>query len=182
MTMPANSLPEIMRRTMDNLEIVRKVRKERQGEGIAVDDVGPYEVTQLVNSVLGALVHPWEAMLKKKDATRFPELDALSQHLAGIWYGPGEEPDLIQRLGYVRNAFAHANLEFIPGPRTKNGQRDITGVRIWNCTMAKRKNWEIELRVEDLSNLLDDFVRIARQLYDPGLMGRDRDCENDPAD
>ena len=49
--MPHESVRDIMRRTMHNLEFV----EARAG----LD--GPYEVTQLINSFLGALAHPWEA-------------------------------------------------------------------------------------------------------------------------
>ena len=52
MGMPTEPLLDIMRRSMANLAFV---------EGNAGPE-GPYEVTQLVNTFLGALAHPFEAM------------------------------------------------------------------------------------------------------------------------
>ena len=43
---------EVIRRTMFNLRFVEK----HAGQD------GPYEVTQLLNSFLGALAHPWEEL------------------------------------------------------------------------------------------------------------------------
>jgi len=48
--MPQEPVRDIMRRTMQNLEFVE----------IHAGANGPYEVTQLINSFLGALAHPWE--------------------------------------------------------------------------------------------------------------------------
>jgi len=52
MGMPTQPLLDIMRRSMANLAFV----EEHAGPS------GPYEVTQLVNTFLGALAHPFEAM------------------------------------------------------------------------------------------------------------------------
>ena len=54
--MPQERVIDIMRRTMKNLEFIREYKKN----GCEV-----YEVTQLVNSFLGALAHPWEVYREK---------------------------------------------------------------------------------------------------------------------
>ena len=51
-TNPTKPLLDIMRRSMANLEFI-EARKS---------PTGPYEVTQLINTFLGALVHPFEKM------------------------------------------------------------------------------------------------------------------------
>ena len=48
--MPLEPVRDIMRRTMANLEFVEA----------RADKDGPYEVTQLLNSLLGSIAHPWE--------------------------------------------------------------------------------------------------------------------------
>jgi hypothetical protein len=48
--MPHEPVRDVMRRTMQNLQFVETHK----------DPNGPYEVTQLLNSFLGALAHPWE--------------------------------------------------------------------------------------------------------------------------
>lgn len=50
----------IMDRTMSNLKLVQRLHKEAVERGDQVDELGPFEVTQLVNSFSGALAHPWE--------------------------------------------------------------------------------------------------------------------------
>jgi hypothetical protein len=52
MTMPTEPIRDVMRRTMANLAFIERHKS----------DSGPYEVTQLINSFLGALAHPWEDM------------------------------------------------------------------------------------------------------------------------
>ncbi len=76
MTMPKNPAKEIMERTMANCWFIqqqvpviegRKARL-RLGQNVAqaTDEIeGPYEVTQLLGSFLGALVHPWEKLRKE---------------------------------------------------------------------------------------------------------------------
>jgi hypothetical protein len=53
--MPHEPVLDIMRRTMANLAFI---------EQRASTD-GPFEVTQLINSFLGALAHPWETLWKE---------------------------------------------------------------------------------------------------------------------
>ena len=181
MTMPpeAEAIPVIMRRTMRNLRTVHDLREERRLEGADVDKTGPVEVTQLVNSFLGALAHPWEALFKDREPERFPELARLSRHLEGARTTPGEEPDLIEQLGYVRNAFAHGNVEFLRDPACDGDGCDIAGVRLWNCRGRpgrQRKTWEIRLDIGGLFALLEDFSETADRLYNPGLVRRRSDC------
>jgi hypothetical protein len=67
MGMPTEPLLDIMRRSMANLTFV---------EANASPD-GPYEVTQLVNTFLGALAHPFEAM--RDDLRALPLAEAASR-------------------------------------------------------------------------------------------------------
>jgi hypothetical protein len=50
--MPHEPVLDMMRRTMANLAFIE--RNATSG--------GPFEVTQLINSFLGALAHPWESL------------------------------------------------------------------------------------------------------------------------
>ena len=65
--MPFEPVLDIMRRTMENLEFVeRHANKD-----------GPYEVTQLINSFLGALAHPWEEF--QAELLQMPLADAAAK-------------------------------------------------------------------------------------------------------
>jgi hypothetical protein len=52
---------ELMERTMTNLDIIFSLHDAKQ----VIDGKRPYEVTQLVNSFLGALVFPWDDLRTK---------------------------------------------------------------------------------------------------------------------
>ena len=53
---PEDPVRDVMRRTMFNLRFIEEHQEQN----------GPFEVTQLVNSFLGALAHPWEHFRKVK--------------------------------------------------------------------------------------------------------------------
>lgn len=56
--MPLEKPRDMMRRTMFNLRFIEQHASDRNG---------PYEVTQLINSFLGAMAHPWEEYLKSAE-------------------------------------------------------------------------------------------------------------------
>ena len=62
--MPNEPLRDVMRRTMKNLEFVER----------SATPTGPFEVTQLINSFIGALAHPWEQL--KAELNDMPLSDA----------------------------------------------------------------------------------------------------------
>lgn len=120
MGMTVEPVRDIMRRTMHNLEFV---------EAHARDD-GLYEVTQLVNSFLGALVQPWETY---RDALRKISLTAV--HNTGWPVVAKELPtdceprSLGDLIRYMRNALAHGNVQFM-----SSGSADIQAIRVWSDT------------------------------------------------
>jgi hypothetical protein len=178
---PLQPIPEVMRRTLQNLYAIHQLREQRQQQGIDVDSEGPFEVTQLVNSFLGALAHPWEALLKNRDPTDFPQLARLSRHLANAQTIEGNAPNLIDQLGYIRNAFSHGNVELLADQKV-GGIQEISSIRLWNCRRRngqEKKNWEIRFRVDELVSLLEDFSSAADELYDERLIRRREDCEFD---
>lgn len=189
MTQPAHWIPTMMERTLDNLKFVRNERERLKSEGVDVDVAGPFEVTQLVNSILCAFAHPWELLLKperdKRKAARDPMLkesvQRLSRHLHLSANRKPTVEELITGLGYIRNAIAHGNIEYIPGPTTCQGTQDIEKIRLWNCRFEeKTKNWEQAFTIDELSALLDDFVSVANELWNPSKLQGRKDCENDP--
>ena len=99
--MPHEPVRDIMRRTMQNLEFIEKHAEPN----------GPYEVTQLLNSFLGALAHPWETY---RDDLAPMSLDAARD--AGwpkiVKESPRDrDPDSLGDLiRLMRNAVAHGML------------------------------------------------------------------------
>ena len=147
--MPHELVRDIMRRTMHNLEFV---------EGHAGVD-GPYEVTQLINSFLGALAHPWETY--RDDLTA---MSLAAAHTAG-WPAMAKErptdrePDSLGDLvRLMRNALAHGNVQFLPG-----ASADIP-LRLWN-TNRGRRSWGAVVTVADMRSFLVRFVALAEELH-----------------
>lgn len=148
--MPHEPVRDVMRRTMHNLKFV----KDRASA------TGPYEVTQLLNSFLGALAHPWEKYR--------PDLMAISLIAAQAdgWPNIRKElptdidPSSLGKLvGLMRNAIAHGNIEFVPDDK---GQ--ICKLRLWNIPPGKQRNWGTVITVDDMETFLMCFVKLAEAL------------------
>jgi hypothetical protein len=129
-------------------------------EGVRNSD-GPYEVTQLVNSFLAALAHPWEELKSNLKCT------TLHQAAAEGWpVLKRERPDDVEPtslgdlLRLVRNSFAHGNIEFLG-----SGTSEITHLRIWNMTPnTDRRTWGTIASVADMRQFLERFVELADEL------------------
>jgi hypothetical protein len=124
---------------------------------------------------LGAFAHPFENLFRQQNRQDTHSLRVLDEILVDqAWWRRDQRdkrPSLELALGYVRNAFAHGNVEF-------GGQvgRDIETVRIWNCpTDGRGKNWEKELGVKELEALLSTFVAAISALP-PSAFKRKGDC------
>jgi hypothetical protein len=132
-------------RTRKNLSAIERL-------GSAGDEV--YEVTQLVNSMLGLLVFPREEFVNE-----IPEL-ALGDLEADGWQVPrvvGELPqaaNLRELVRYLRNAIAHFNVRFVG-----DGSQVITVLRLCNTEPRRnRRTWEADLGVEELRAIAEPFV------------------------
>ena len=156
--MPWEPTRDIMRRTMVNLEFIERHATERDG---------PYEVTQLINSFMGALAHPWE--------TYRSELSSMPLSLAESWPSlskeqPGDvEPESLgDALRLLRNGIAHGNIQFLPG---QNGA--IQSLRIWNMDRGRR-TWGTIISVADLRRFLKEFAALAESLADQKIQAREQ--------
>jgi len=152
--MPGESVPELMRRTMFNLHFIQ----EKRGP------TGPYEVTQLINSFLGALAHPWERYgerlkhisLRDAEAEGWPRLEKV--------YKTDKEPkNLGDLIRLIRNGVAHGNIIFHPDPGG-----EIRSLHIWNVDPRENKRtWGSVLTIEQMRTFLDKFVETAEVLHLP---------------
>ena len=90
-------------RTQKNLEAIERLKRE---------DVEVYEVTQLLNSMLGLLIFPKERFFEKIQNKRWDMM------VKEEWPLPSEDyshvSDLKQLITNMRNAVAHCNIELIP--------------------------------------------------------------------
>lgn len=148
---PEVPVRDIMRRTMFNLHRI---------ESQASDD-GPYEVTQLVNSFLGALAHPWERFKQQLNSISLPVAE--SQGWPRVIKERNEDSDpknLGDLVRLLRNGIAHGNIIFIP-----DSNNEIRAIQLWNTDpRTERRTWGAVLTVDVLRQLLNHFVGLAEEL------------------
>jgi len=137
---------DFAKRTAKNLETLRQLKQSQP-------DAEIYEVTQLINSMLGLLVFP-----KEKDF-KFPCIGFKKLEASG-WVIPQPEighqvKNLSEFIRYLRNAIAHCNLEFLSG-----SDNQICGLRVWNKDMNNNGNitWQATLAITDIEKITNKLL------------------------
>lgn len=151
MGMPTEPILDIMRRSMANLAFVEA----------HAHAAGPYEVTQLINTFLGALAHPFEAM--RNNLMSLPMADAAVQGWPSITKErPSDrEPDSLgDLLRLLRNSLAHGNIEFLA-----DSAGQINALRIWNVDGRGRRAWGAIITVGDMRQVLGRFVDLIESRH-----------------
>jgi len=126
---------DFAQRTRHNLKVIRTRRA-------AGDEV--YEVTQLINSLLGLLVLPKEHYYKSIPTTSLEQLRAdgwPAPVLEGDFKSPKHLRDLVRLL---RNSVAHFNVEFVAP------QGEIERVILSNKCNCGNVTWRASLSLDDL--------------------------------
>jgi len=141
-------------RTKKNLDLLRDLQLQNPEAEI-------FEVTQLMNSMLGLLVFPQQSFV-----TKIPNVP-LSQLRESGWPIPrimGEYPqvkDLNQLVRYLRNAIAHFNIRFMVDEK-----RQISGLQFWNTRERRMKGgkrreeitWKAELSLDEIETITYRFI------------------------
>lgn len=138
---------DFAKRTRHNLELIRDHRQ--QGNEA-------YEVTQLINSMLGLLVLPKEHYYENIPLTSLDKLRAEG------WPKPVLEGELKKKpkhlrdlIRLLRNSIAHFNVEFTE----TNGE--IDGVVLSNkCSQCQEITWRARLSLYELEEVADRFIRL----------------------
>lgn len=144
-----NLVIDFIKRTKENLSFI-----EEQAEK---NETPVYEVTQLINSMLGLLVFPHERFRGGIPPIPLQELEAkgwLVPHVEGEF--PQVE-NLLELIRYLRNAVAHTNLEFI------SDGHSLTGVRLWNLDRKGEKTWQVRMTTAELRSLVLNFADLLLQ-------------------
>ncbi len=158
-----NLVLDFVNRTKANLEIIERLAEKEahlfvknSTSEIELEEVEAYEITQLVNSMLGLIVFPQQRYFNHIPQTPLSELERLG------WPKPlisGELPSDLKTLKdlmrYIRNSIAHFNIEF-----QSDDDHRITGIKIWNRRNGQ-ENWTASLRIEELRQLLDKFTDLV---------------------
>jgi hypothetical protein len=137
------------RRVRKNLEFIIKERKEGA-------DV--HEITQLVTSLLGIIVFPWEAgALRSLDNKNLSELERNGWPRWSILMDEKGDTKTLGRLIYhLRNAASHRRLKF------SSDEREMHKVEI-EFEDAPNKNalpnWRAKINASELKEFCDRFTR-----------------------
>lgn len=146
--MPHQPVLDLMRRTMANLAFVERHSRP----------AGPFEVTQLINSFLGALAHSWERL-----KAELPGLSLADARNAG-WPIPEHQGGLSQpttlgdALRLLRNSIAHGRLTFLSDCRG-----EIQAIQVENYDRGKM-TWRGAMPVRDMRALLERFVALVEEI------------------
>lgn len=115
-----------------------------------------FEVTQLVNSLLGLLVFPQQHYFDHIPQKPLKELRQEGWPDVKVVGDFQQHQNLRELMRYLRNAVSHFNLEFIA-----NQNRQLQVVKVWNINPRKRnrpKTWEAHLSLKDLRIIVDKFT------------------------
>ena len=148
--------PEFVRdfaaRTQKNLDYIDKAsRRKRKNPEPRV-----FEVTQLVNSMLGLLIFPQQEYMNRIPEIPLTELNRQGWPVIYPTHGKLPGNNLRQLVRYLRNSIAHGNLEFLPDSNTN----EIIGLRVWNERRSGVKDWEAELNIKDMRELAVHFLKL----------------------
>jgi HEPN pEK499 p136 len=152
MGVPTQPVLDIMRRTMANLDFI----EEHAGEN------GPFAVTQLINSFVGALAHPWEAMRDGLETVPLAQEQLRGCPIIAKERGCDPAPENFgQLVKLMRHSFAHGNIDYIAA---SNGL--IGSLRIWNvCPRRRVITWGASIRVNEMRAFLRYFVDLVERRH-----------------
>ena len=145
---------DFAKRTRANLKTLRGLKKNNP-------EIQVYEVTQLINSMLGLLVFLDEDYSRSIPRTPLSDLEAQGWRIPKA-KGDYQVRDLKEFIRYLRNAIAHAptTLKFL-----NNEQEEIIGLYINPMVHHSKRDypnqkWEVELSIEDIENITDKLFEI----------------------
>lgn len=136
---------EIIFRTEKNLQAIKNLRKQ---------STEVFEVTQLINSLLGLLVYPRERIIEKVQEISWEMMKREGWPLpTGI---NAQVPNLEQLVRHMRNSLVHLNFELL------QSQGEIVGMRFFS--RPGRDNWVGEYEIDQLEEfvfmLLDQIKKV----------------------
>jgi len=166
MTAYQDVVRDFIGRTRRNLDLVREHAEAEGARGVADEERRAFEVTQLVNSMLGLLVFPQQKYFNAIPHTPLADLAADGWPQVRAIDGFPDVADLHELMRYLRNAVTHFNIKFTE----QSGK--ITGVRVWNSKPNGVVNWKTELSMQDLESITRRFCDLLDEKLQQGKGGR----------
>lgn len=149
MTMPTVLVKDFATRTRKNLETIREL-KDSDAEGEI------YEVTQLINSLLGLLVFPRQEFMTAIPRTSLSDLEEAGWSIPTVVGSGPQVTDLNQLVSYLRHAISHFNLRFLD-----DGNNKIAGLEVWNENPPGNEIWRAQLTLDELENICKKFMDLV---------------------
>ena len=150
---------DFVSRTLHNLELVRG--RQRAGDEA-------YEVTQLINSLLGLLVFPQQAFIDSIPYTPLVQLEADGWPVPPVVGNFPQVKTLNELVRYLRNAIAHFHVRFVA-----NAYGHVRAVQLWNEN-RERVTWQTELSLLELEALTRRFCGLLLGDDATGAMGSEK--------
>ena len=146
-------------RTKANLAVIEDIARIKShtspNSAITQQERSVYEVTQLINSLLGLIVLPQQNYFDEIPLT-LADLERAGWPRPSIQGKlPKDLNNLNDLMRYVRNSIAHFNIEFFA-----DHTGEIRGLKIWNVNRAEEVNWTAQLSLTDLRLLLEKFTNL----------------------
>jgi len=140
---------DFIKRTDHNLETIEAINA--QGDEV-------YEVTQLINSLLGLLILPQQEFFNS-----IPK-DSIDKAREDGWLIPApldgyqQVENLSVFLRYFRNGISYFNIHFI------SINEQLSGVQIWNQLPNSYINWKIDLNIQDIKSITTKIKELVNKL------------------
>lgn len=149
-----NTTEEFARRVRKNVDFI--IRKRNEGEDV-------HEVTQLVTSLLGLIVFPWEnGALKHLESLHLSKLEEKGWPRWNILLDEkGDTNTLGKLIWHLRNAASHRRLRF----SSDHPEMDKVEIEFEDATKATAPiNWHARINMADLKEFCDRFTKLLEEL------------------
>lgn len=145
----ANVVEDFASRTKKNLETLRQLQKQHP-------EIEIYDVTQLINSMLGLLVFPQQSYFKKIPKITLVELQTQGWPIPKVTPSSKQAKNLRDLMRYMRNSVAHCNIIFLTDDRNV-----IIGLRMWNTWKSDDKLLRVTKSGEQtwIARLIEDLPK-----------------------
>lgn len=156
----------LLYRTIQNLKFIDRHKSHH----------GPFEVTQLINSFLAVVAHPWDQLL---DQSKLEQVTLESKVFKGCRFPvfpsvpvegePAKLDNAYDLLRVLRNGIAHGNMKRLDrktlrrlrqtGPLPRVKEDEIAGIKLWN------KKSDTDLIVYELQQILMAMMRLCEKRH-----------------
>ncbi len=152
---PKRLVQDFAQRTVTNLDFIGFQERNNQA--------GVYETTQLINSLFGLIVFPYERIYRRMPPTT-PLVDLVDDGWPQLTFTIGKKECITsgELIENMRHGICHANMKFLADERN-----EIVGILLWNCGVRSEvKTWETQIKIADLSKFVRKFNEILQEIPD----------------